>query len=83
MASLDKNLNDTCAKRVQTYNVSTEKLLLRPSFEKAVRKMLVKLTPVLSQLRFSDKRTKTEKKKDENKKTLIIHKLWISDDGVS
>ena len=34
-----------CAKKVQTYNVSTKKLLKTLSYEKAARKMLMKLTP--------------------------------------
>ena len=35
------------AKKVQTLNVSTEKLLKRLLYEKDARKMLVKLTPCL------------------------------------
>jgi hypothetical protein len=34
-----------CAKKVQTLNLSTKKLCPKLSYEKGVRKMLVKLTP--------------------------------------
>jgi hypothetical protein len=34
-----------CAKKVQTLNLSTKKLCAKLSYEKAVHKMLVKLTP--------------------------------------
>jgi hypothetical protein len=34
-----------CAKKVQTSNVSTKKLLVKLSYEKPTRKMLAKLTP--------------------------------------
>jgi hypothetical protein len=37
--------NILAPKRAQTYNVSTKKLRAKFSYEKAARKMLVKLTP--------------------------------------
>jgi hypothetical protein len=44
-----------CAKKVQTFNLITKKLRAKLSYEKAARKMLVKLFSSLTQNKITDK----------------------------